>query len=665
MTSVQRKHFTLPHIEYRPDVDGLRAVAVLLVVGYHVFPNWIQGGFIGVDIFFVISGFLISTIILRNLEAGHFSYSEFYARRIRRIFPALILVLSVSYVIGWYVLLADEYRQLGKHITGGTSFVSNFFLWKETGYFDSEAESKPLLHLWSLGIEEQFYIFWPLLLVLTWKWKRGFFIAMLAMALTSFLANVYVIGHNPSAAFYSPLTRFWELLVGGTLALLTLDRQHVFKENTNWISFAGVALIVAGVLLVSKRNVFPGWWALLPTTGAFLIISVQPNAWVNRHLLSNRFFVWVGLISYPLYLWHWPLLSFARIMEGGVPSSGVRVMVVSLSIFLAWLTYVLIERKIRASRTLLLLIVLVVLALSLFVMGGVAWKRYLPPRNNPEGFGIVVKAMGDMEYPRGFEAMRFDGHTFFVKQASGENGNVIFFGDSHIAQYSARINKLLGEDPEGNKSAIFASEGGCPPIPNVHDDHHVGCEPFRSAAMKYLLSKEVDSVVVGACWNCYLTGETKEDRQNGGGRYEYYYLENGIRKYLKSGDGISAALFELESFLKSIARHKKVFLLLDNPQDRQNHPKSLFDGTRLTRLTYPSSEKSLNFDEVQKHLREQLVGIAKRAGATIIDPTALLCVRDRCRRTLEDGTPVYSDSNHLRASYVEKFANYMDIAVSR
>ncbi len=665
MTSVQRKHFTLPHIEYRPDIDGLRAVAVLLVIGYHVFPNWIQGGFIGVDIFFVISGFLISTILLKNLESGRLGYFEFYARRIRRIFPALMLVLSVSYVVGWYVLLADEYRQLGKHITGGTSFVSNFFLWKEAGYFDSEAELKPLLHLWSLGIEEQFYILWPLLLALTWKWKRSFLVAMLAMGLASFLANIYVIGHSPSAAFYSPLTRFWELLVGGTLALLTLDRQYIFKENTNWISFAGVMLIVAGVLLVSKRNVFPGWWALLPTMGAFLIISVQPNAWVNRHLLSNRLFVWVGLISYPLYLWHWPLLSFARIIEGGVPSSAVRVIVVSLSIFLAWLTYVLIERKIRANRTLMLLIVLVVLALSLSVMGGLAWRRYLPPRNNPEGFGIVVNAMGDREYPRGFEPVKFYGQTFFVKQTSRAKGNVIFFGDSHIAQYSPRINKLLGEDPERNKPAIFASEGGCPPIPNVYEDHHVRCEAFRSATMKYLLSQEVDSIVVGACWNCYLIGETKEDRQNGGGRSEYYYLENGIRKSLKSADGISAALLELESLLKTISQHKKVFLLLDNPQDRKYHPKSLFDGTRLTSLTYPSSEKLLNYDEVQKQLRERLIDIAKRAGATIIDPTEVLCVHDRCRRTLEDGSPVYSDADHLRASYVEKYATYMDITVSR
>lgn len=168
---MSHNHNDLTHPKYRPDIDGLRAVAILFVVGFHAFPNWVHGGFIGVDIFFVISGYLISTIIIGSLERDSFSFVEFYIRRINRIFPALLLVLIACFSFGWYALLADEYKQLGKHIAGGAGFISNFLFWNESGYFDNAAETKPLLHLWSLGIEEQFYLAWPLLLWLVWKNK--------------------------------------------------------------------------------------------------------------------------------------------------------------------------------------------------------------------------------------------------------------------------------------------------------------------------------------------------------------------------------------------------------------------------------------------------------------------------------------------------------------
>jgi peptidoglycan/LPS O-acetylase OafA/YrhL len=182
----------LTHPKYRSDIDGLRAIAVLSVVGFHAFPNWIKGGFIGVDIFFVISGYLISTIIFGNLESRRFSYAEFYARRIKRIFPALILVLVSSFALGWYVLFAHQYQQLGKHIASSAGFVSNIVLWFESGYFDNDAKTKPLLHLWSLGIEEQFYIVWPLLLGLVWKRKWSF------LTLTLFIASASFATVDPS-----------------------------------------------------------------------------------------------------------------------------------------------------------------------------------------------------------------------------------------------------------------------------------------------------------------------------------------------------------------------------------------------------------------------------------------------------------------------------------
>ncbi|OHX34864.1 acyltransferase [Methylomonas sp. LWB] len=390
---------SLSHPKYRPDIDGLRAIAVLSVVAFHAFPNGLKGGFIGVDIFFVISGYLISTIVFQNLEKGTFSFSEFYIRRIKRIFPALILVLAASFTFGWFALFADEYKQLGKHIAAGAGFVSNLVLWNEAGYFDSSAETKPLLHLWSLGIEEQFYIVWPLLLWLAWRKNFNLFTVTVIVAIASFYLNVRGVLNDSVATFYSPQTRFWELQCGSLLAWMALYRKHAFasvrhrldgwlvavvyregqpvdgRTLANVLSFLGIALLIYGFSVIDKDSDFPGKWAILPMLGAVLIISAGPNAWVNRKLLSNRLAVWVGLISFPLYLWHWPLLSFAHIIQTDEPSANIRIAAVLLTVVLAWLTYALVEKPIRlgkhsGAKTLTLL-------LLMLGIGNVGYQLYL------------------------------------------------------------------------------------------------------------------------------------------------------------------------------------------------------------------------------------------------------------------------------------------------
>jgi peptidoglycan/LPS O-acetylase OafA/YrhL len=342
-----------PNHQYRSDIDGLRAFAVLSVVLFHAFPELITGGFIGVDVFFVISGFLISTIIFEKLEQGSFSFIDFYARRVRRIFPALILVLVTSFILGWCILFVSEYKQLGKHIAGGAGFIANLILWSESGYFDNLADTKPLLHLWSLGIEEQFYIVWPPILWAAWRFRVPYLPIILLIGLASFTFNLYGIAIDPVATFYSPLTRFWELLIGASLAYVTVFQAKYPKlsadSNTqaNTLSWMGCALFIAGLLLINKESGFPGAWALLPTLGAALMIKAGPHAWFNKVVLGNSVLVWFGLISYPLYLWHWPLLSFARILSSSVPELEIRIGVVALSILLSWLTYRFVEKPIR------------------------------------------------------------------------------------------------------------------------------------------------------------------------------------------------------------------------------------------------------------------------------------------------------------------------------
>lgn len=349
------------HLAYRPDIDGVRAIAVLLVVIYHAFPNLIPGGFIGVDVFFVISGYLITSIIIRELSAGSFSFIDFYKRRVNRIFPGLLVVLIASLVFGWFALFPDEYMQLAKHVAGGAVFSSNIVLWSESGYFDTTADIKPLIHLWSLGIEEQYYIVFPIFAYLCFRVGFNFLLCVLLMALISFFANIDMVGRDSVFTFFMPHTRAWELLFGSFLACFALKTSNriprVGRADSkasafrNASSVVGLGLVLVPAFLLNRDFLFPGWWAVLPCAGAMLLIHSGESAVVNRLVLSSRPFVWIGLISYPLYLWHWPLLSFPRILEGEIPSATYRAVMIAAAFVLAVGTYLLVEKPLRNVRS--------------------------------------------------------------------------------------------------------------------------------------------------------------------------------------------------------------------------------------------------------------------------------------------------------------------------
>ena len=341
----------LSHPKYRPDIDGLRAIAVMSVVLFHAFPGRLPGGFTGVDVFFIISGYLISTIIYGSLERNSFSFTEFYARRIKRIFPALLLVLVSCYAFGWFTLFADEFGQLGKHIAGGAGFISNFVLWDESGYFDTTSDIKPLLHLWSLGIEEQFYIFWPFILWAAWKVRINTLVATLIILAASFYLNIITVNAYPTEAFYFPQSRAWELLSGSVLAYLTIHgyTKYISLTLRNIMSVVGIALLAYGFYFVTNSG-FPGWQAITPCLGAVLLIMAGQQAWFNNTILSSKPFVWLGLISFPLYLWHWPLLTFPRIINSGPVTYDIRIMAVIAAIVLAAITFHFVEKPLRKSK---------------------------------------------------------------------------------------------------------------------------------------------------------------------------------------------------------------------------------------------------------------------------------------------------------------------------
>ena len=498
---------TADKLHYRADIDGLRAVAVAVVVAYHAFPRHLAGGFIGVDVFFVISGYLISGIILGRLAENRFSFADFYARRIRRIFPALTVVLAAVAIAGWFLLFADDYQRLGKHIAAGAAFAANFALWQESSYFDTAAELKPLLHLWSLGIEEQFYLVWPLLLAGASRWRRGPLALTLALGVVSFLISIWTVRVDRTAAFYAPWTRFWELLAGATLACVESDRQlsalvaRMTSSTTivNAASTIGVLMLGAGVALIDSTRVFPGLWVLLPVVGTFLLIVAGPLAWFNRALLSRPVVVWVGLISYPLYLWHWPLLAFARISAGGTPPAAVRLFWVALSVLLAWLTYRFVEWPIRfGSRRGQLIPAMAAAMVAVFAVGiatNASGGFIERPINRSDAAHLVefyerMRRQGLRDAYRAecdfMDWVTEDARTSLDPSctAAGPNGTVFLWGDSFAQSLSLGIRQQL---PQGVTLAQVATSACGPAIDNfdlsVRDRR---CEKANTYALAHI-----------------------------------------------------------------------------------------------------------------------------------------------------------------------------------
>jgi peptidoglycan/LPS O-acetylase OafA/YrhL len=474
---------------------------------FHAFPKVIEGGFIGVDIFFVISGFLISTIIFESLENRTFSLFGFWSRRVKRIFPALILVLLSSLAFGWMALLADEYSHLSKHISAGAGFVSNFVLWQEAGYFDNSADTKPLLHLWSLGIEEQFYLAWPLIIWAAWKRKFNILAVVFFIAILSFYLNIRGIYKDSISTFYSPLTRFWELASGGLLAwIIFFKKKQAGRESKignlillNLISFIGFFLLIYGFFRLNKNLNFPGWFALLPVMGSLFLITAGPGAWINKKILSNPMVVWIGLISYPLYLWHWPLLTFSKILEAGSRGRNISLL---LSFLLAYLTYKLIEQPIRQSKNQLLIPTLITL---MFFIGFVGYKIHTNDGLINRNAAVLRESKdGDIGNYDFFNYMATKYYTCtpekiakealkeqdFVRCLQSKNNtdvDIALLGDSHSEHLFPGIADALPK-----KNIAFYIKAGLPFLNNPE---------FKNIFENIISNKKINIVIISSYWN--------------------------------------------------------------------------------------------------------------------------------------------------------------------
>lgn len=650
----ESKAGALAELKYRPDIDGLRAVAVAAVVAFHAFPSLLPGGFVGVDIFFVISGYLITGIILAGIDGGVFTFRDFYERRIRRIFPALTVVLLASLAFAWLTMLSSEFSRMGKHTASGAGFLANIALWSESGYFDVGEALKPLLHLWSLGVEEQFYIIWPPILILASKTGVGRKKLIGALLLISFAASGYLAVTDRTAAFYSPLSRFWELLFGAYLACGGGQTFRGPSRNSSLTSFLGAALITVALILVDRDKTFPAPWALLPVGGATLLIASGPHGWINRKILTNRMLVWLGLISYPLYLWHWPILSFGHIVRGKVPVAGFRVVAVAASILLAWATYRYLERRIRFKRPVVSVKPLVAAVAAIALTGLAAWTTVLTPRNAGAEVEKVAKAVDDWSFPGGMKQARFGGSEFH--EVAGGPEKVALIGDSHVQQYGPRAEAVAADKSAAVKTAVFATSSGCPPLKGVvrnnDPDANRRCGKFIDDAYGLAASPDIGAVVIGACWNCYfITSDS------------FYAEESGKKMSLKSPEGRGIALSELERTINGLSESKKVFLLLDNPVGPAFNPLARLSGSRLTGLKTTGGAVRIAADPEQEKLRQELLMLAARTGAEPIDPAATLCDSRGCSAQTEDGTPVYKDETHFRPFFASQACGFLDKAL--
>ena len=638
---------------YRPDIDGLRAIAVISVVIFHAFPYTLPGGFVGVDIFFVISGFLITSIILSKLKGNSFSFVEFYTRRILRLFPALISVLAACLAIGWFVLLQDEYFKLGTQVTAGALFISNFLMFAETGYFDVYSGLKPLLHLWSLGVEEQFYIFWPLFCYVIIRTKLIYSFAIKIFISFSFLLCVIVTYISRDLAFYFPLTRFWELAIGAFIAdsalrhrpSVGLKTAHCAQRLPDAIAFAGIALIVWSLFSIKTKFSFPGFWALSPVIGAAMIISAGPSAWLNRVVMSNRALVFIGLISYPLYLWHWPLLALVRICEGTFREAPLqsRLFALVLSTGLACATFMWIERPLRFSifKRRNAAALLAAMCLTAVAGGTIVWQQGIPSRVQmiPASAQVLVEP-----YPHPQKNGNCIDHYPHFRNAwscllsEPKDADVIIFGDSHAHQYYRSLAKALN-----GKSVLNISAPGCLPFTS-----NSKCKRIIDSIIEFIINNHSIKTIYMTGYFSFLASGFESGNVEGR-RVAKFLTDEERKRFQDSAAAVISSLTKL---------NKEVFIIIDIPDAIVKPISCIHTSSRIMNMVrFPGARSDqasgdCAIDEAAFRRRiapfdTALMDVLKEfPQIKVLDPRPHLCDGKQCW-IIRDGVPLYWNSDHL------------------
>lgn len=661
-------------IKYKPEIDGLRAIAILSVVLYHFYPKFLQGGFVGVDIFFAISGYLITLIILKECHRGCFSFKQFYLRRIKRLFPAFFVVIFMVTFASLLIMTPLEFSLFKSHILSSLSYSSNIIYYSESGYFDTNSSYKPLLHTWSLSVEEQFYIVWPFIIYFSMKYKMEKHVVSICILISLFF-SIYLSYKNPSAAYFLPFSRLWEMGMGAGLAIIQTNKINneliklaIRKSNNNAIFVLGLLMISIPAFYINPNDSFPFPWAIPPVIGSLLVIMSAEDIKVGRLLLCNNFFVFVGLISYSLYLWHWPLIALAKTVNQGELSSVALLSLLLLSFVFAILTYFFVERPIKNIKTkkeiemlaFFLLFTFIVFALVI-VLGAdrisksVAKEKLERHLSNYLGNNInIIKAYKmrrmlseDAQTPvlgtkNCRQIMEEDNPAYKFCRLHGDDnstkGYIVLWGDSFAHAWRWTFMRIAKEK---NRPLIVIAHVGCPPILGVkRTDQPFSAEfcqdsTIQNGVVSVLKNLEINKIFLASRWNLYLEGHIKNKK----------LVENSFISSLGFTADVNKETAE-KVFNKQMKTTANLLSTIA--------PVIIFEGTPTLYLPpaegerkggryYPSLDEYEKIEKVSMMLFSSLKGSVHPINSFSFSDE--LCTDD-CYPVI-NGIPIYSDETHL------------------
>lgn len=636
-----------PTFAYRAEVDGLRALAVVPVVFFHAGIAGFTGGFVGVDVFFVISGYLITAILAKEIAAGQFSTRRFYERRIRRIFPALFVMFAVCWIAAASLLMPHDFRAFARSVVASGLFSSNFLFWAEGGYFDTAAELKPLLHTWSLSVEEQFYIFFPVLLHLLLTKVRRWKIVLSGLFLASLAACVCYTITKPSAAFYLPMFRVWELLAGSFVALSIGFVDITHSRARAFAALAGVASIVWATLALNNATAFPGLYALFPSVGAALIIAYS-NKTIVGTVLGAAPLVWIGKLSYSLYLWHWPILVFIRYYVMRDLTTGEKILAVSLAVVAAYISTRFVETPFRIRRFApdkRSLFKTAAVMMSCFIVAGLI--TYIA-NGFPGRFAGDVQKMAQGASDTNPERRRCDNRSV----GDVASGNVCVIGTPYAKPTFVVLGDSLGDalipgigsaaKTSGRRGMVLTSSG-CYPLAGVIDINKRGdsvCAEFVSASIQLInRSPSITDVILVGRWTSAALGTR-------------FGASSGVDWFINDAESQESSYSENRRvFDRSLRRTiellkgKRIHIVAYIPEQPIDPPRTLALCIYLGRVC-PIGIPRAQYEQRQSFIHNVIDRLADTNDVRVIDVGSKLCSETGCK-VVDGDKMLYSDDNHL------------------
>lgn len=619
-------------MQFRYDINGLRAIAVLAVVLFHFNPQWLPGGFAGVDVFFVISGFLMTSIIFSGVEKKTFNLFKFYNARANRIIPVLAAMSAVLLVFGWFYLIPSDYRDLGRQVEKSSLFISNLLFAKGGGYFDTAEHTKWLLHTWSLSVEWQFYIFFPILIVILKKYfsftnlKR----VVIGLFLASFIYCIYATYKDSKTAYFLLTSRAWEMLLGGLAFLYPWSLQSKIKQIT--IQSLGIVLIVASYFLMSKDTLWPGYMALIPVFGAYLIIV---SNFQNNFIINNIVFNYVGKWSYSIYVWHWPLVVFGFYFAFenwwiyGIP----------LSILLGFLSYQLIE-KINFSRYLywkeLYKVKPFYIFLVILVCGYIIKKTDGMEFRVSEKITTILNEVNN-DFPQRCESVFASEKFETCIIGNKDNIKAIILGDSHADAIASSITSILNLSKDG---VIYAARSGCPYILNARFNEDISfCTKINEDRHQYLKQHKNTPIFIVNRYLERMEGENNIDRDNSQIIYFSDKKSTKKEKYLEFQDNFEKSICDISPI-------SPVYIVSTIPEMGINIPPLMAKQMMILNKILDNSISYSQYQNRSSQMNKLLEDVAQKCNAKILAPSKILCQQGKCISEYK-GRSIYRDGDHL------------------